>query len=160
VIGLGLVLAAVFVGTRWEGIWKWYRPPAANLPDATRIAEMRASVSAAGSRGRYETDLPEFVVPDRFVRPVWARFVGSEYVAKPPISPDEPLGVITVATRSGDVVRVTFFESGTDRLVFTLDGHDYFQTEPRDVAEYPLGGGNALVGVLRNASMFVREPEN
>src|SRR5207249_6956092 len=57
----------------------------------------------------YESDLPEFVVPEPFASRLWQRFNGSEYVADPPVSPDEPLGVITITTRSGEILRVTTY---------------------------------------------------
>jgi hypothetical protein len=150
-LGLVVVLAALFVVARWDRIQRWYRPPTVGLPDAAQIVELRAQVWASGSRGQFETGVPEFTVPPALVPRIWRRFDGAEYVADPPVSKDEPLGELVATTRQGEVVRVTFYEAGPSLLVFTRDRETFFQTEPRTEQGFPLGGGIALGGTLRQA---------
>jgi hypothetical protein len=150
-LGLMAVLAALFVAARWDRIRNWHRPLAAGLPPAAEIAEMRAQVWASGSRGQFETGVPEIVVPPNLVPRIWRRFDGARYVAHPPVSKAEPLGELVVTTRAGGAVRVTFYEAGPERLVFTRDGQTFFQTEPRTEDGLPLGGGLSLGGTLRHA---------
>jgi hypothetical protein len=150
-VGLGVALAALFVVSRWDRIQRWYRPPTADLPDVNEIVELRAQVWASGSRGQWETGVPETVVPPTLVPRIWLRFEGAEYLADPPVSKGEPLGELVATTRRGQVVRITFYEAGSDLLVFTRDGEVYFQSEPRNEAGFPLGGGISLAGTLRHA---------
>jgi hypothetical protein len=150
-IGLAAALAALFVAARWDRIRNWYRPPTAGLPDTSEIVELRAQVWASGSRGQWETGVPEIVVPPSLVPRIWRRIDGAEYVADPPVSKAEPLGELVATTRRGEVVRVTFYEAGSDLLVFTRDGESFFRSEPRNEAGFPLGGGLSLAGTLRHA---------
>ena len=158
-LGLAAVLGAAFLAARWERIRDWVRPPAAGLPDAADVVELRAQVRASGSRGHYETDVPEFVVPPAMAPRIWRRLDGAEHVPDPPVSKAEPLGELVATTRPGEVVRVTFFEAGPEKLVFTRDGRTFFQTEPRNDEGFPLGGGIALGGTLRHAWVVAQRRE-
>jgi hypothetical protein len=150
-IGLVTALAALFIVGRWDRIRNWYRPPTPRLPDVSEIVGLKAQVWASGSRGQWETGVPETVVPPTLVPRIWRRFEGAEYVTDPPVSKAEPLGELVATTRGGEEVRVTFYEAGPDLLVFTRDGKTFFQTEPRNEAGFPLGGGISLAGTLRHA---------
>jgi len=146
-----MALAALLVVARRDRIRNWYRPPTPSLPAASEIIELRGQVWAAGSRGQFETGVPEFVVPPGLVPRIWRRFDGAEYVADPHLSKDDPFGELVATTRRGEVVRVAFYEAGPDLLVFTRDGETFFQTEPRTEGGLPLGGGLSLAGTLRHA---------
>lgn len=145
-----LAVAAVLLALRWDRVWKLISPPTPGLPNTEEIVQMRAVVWASGSRGHYETGVPEFVVPLPYVERIWRRFDGAEYLRDPQVLKELPLGQIEVTTRSGEVVRVTFFESGMEKLVFTRNGVDFFQSEPRNDQGTHLGGGLSLAGTFRH----------
>jgi hypothetical protein len=137
---------------------KWAHPPRPGLPVAEDVVAMRGAMWAEGSHGYFETGVPEFTVPTAQVGRIWRRFDRAEYVRDPQVVKGQPLGELVVTTRSGVVVRVTFFASGLDHLVFTANGTDFFQTEPRGDLNDPLGGGLALAGTLRHLSFISASP--
>ena len=152
VVGVAVAAAAVLLVAEWPRVQNWYRPPAAGLPPADDIVEMRAAVWAAGSRGYFESDIPEFAVPDPTARRLWRRLDPHVPVTDPPAANQEPLGELAVTTHDGRVARVRFYETGTDDLLFTPDGKHFFRSEPRNAWGIRLGGGLLLAGTLRHAS--------
>jgi hypothetical protein len=159
-IGVAVASAVALVVVEWPRVRNWYRPPAAGLPAPGEIAEMRATVWAAGSRGHFESDVPEFVVPHEAAPRLWKRLEPAVPVADPPEAQQEPLGQLTVTTRDGRVTRVRFYETGTDELLFTPDGEHFFRSVPRNDLGFPLGGGFFLAGSLRQASVSADLPNH
>jgi hypothetical protein len=157
-IGLALFAAAALLLVEWPRIRTWYHPPRSDLPAPERIAQMRAAVWAAGSRGNLESDVPWIELPVSVARRIWRRFEPSEFVSRPPVNPDLPLGELVATTDDGHVTRLWFFEAGPDELVFTTDGERFFRSEPRDDLGGPLGGGLLLAGTLRHAAGLAEPP--
>ena len=149
--GLVLVATTALVLVEWPRIRDRYRPTHAALPAPDEIVGMRAAVWAAGSRGNLETDVPWFEVPDLVARRIWRRFEPNEHVSRPPVDPKAPLGELDATAADGRVIRVRFYESGSDDLIFTPDGKNFFRSEPRNDRGHPLGGGLSLAGTLRYA---------
>ena len=52
-IGVAVASAVALAVVEWPRVRNWYRPPVAGLPAPDEIAEMRATVWAAGSRGYF-----------------------------------------------------------------------------------------------------------
>jgi hypothetical protein len=147
-----LFVAAPLVVVAWPRVCDWYRPPHVDLPDPSELVEMKAVAWESGSRGYFETGVPEFDVPKAQIVRIWRRFEPNEYEPSPPIDRDLPLGKLTATTADGRVTRLRFYETGGSDLIFTTDGKHFFRSEPKDDYGYPLGGGIPLVGTLRQVS--------
>jgi hypothetical protein len=157
-VGLAVaVVAATLAVAEWPRIRVWYRPPRADLPPAGEIVELRASVWASGSRGQYETDVPEFTVPPDQIARIWRRLEPSRYDPSPPTDRNRPFGELVATMTDGSVTQVRFYETGGDELLFTADGEHFFRSEPRTDQGEPLGGAMLLAGTLRRLAIPVAE---
>jgi hypothetical protein len=148
VVGLlvaGLTVAVVS-STRFQ---KRYRPPAARLPDAEDVAEMRAGLEESRSLGFPRT--PEFVVPSEYVPVILRWLQPGDYVPDPPIFPHDELGQFQIRTKSRGDIRIRFYWAGKNPAVYTFDGTDYFWGNGKDESGEPVDGGIWLGKAVRAA---------
>ena len=157
-LGLVLVALAAVAVVEWPRIRDWYRRPAPDLPAAADIVHLEAAAWAAGSRGYFESDVPQFVVPAWAVPKLWRRFEPNAYVSNPPVDKNAPLGELVARTADGRETRLVFYETGGDDVIFTTDGTHFFRAEPRTDDGNPLGGGLLLAGTLRQLCISTGQP--
>jgi hypothetical protein len=159
-VGLAVAIMAALVLVEWPRIKIWRQPPHLELPAPEQVTQMRAVVWASGSRGQLETDVPWFDVPTSVARRIWRRFQPFEFVTRPPVDPDNPLGELVATTADGREIELRFYEAGSEDLVFTADGTHFYRAEPRNDLGTRLGGGLLLAGTLRHAAVGSGETAN
>jgi hypothetical protein len=126
-VGVAAAAAAALISAllfRSPAFQKWLNPPVAYLPDDADIQSMRATLyeSEFGSRA-----IPEFAVPPAHIPRILFWFRPSKYVAHPPIFLNhDVMGKLIVTTQQGKTTEITFYWSGQNPPVFTVDGEDFY----------------------------------
>jgi hypothetical protein len=151
VLGIGLLFAAgltvAVVRTPW--FQNWHNPPALALPADNEVAEVCASLR------KFQvafSAVPEFIVPAEHVPVIlsWLRpaeFRGERWN---PLAVDE-LGEVVIRTRDGREIRLEFYWTGKNGVMFTPDGKDQFFGRGIDHAGRYVDGGMCLRNAIEEA---------
>jgi hypothetical protein len=151
VLAIGILLAAgLTVGVvRTPRFQKWYSPPVLALPADNEVAEVRASLREF--QGAFPST-PGFVVPPEHVPIVLDWLRPGQYLWKRwnPLPGDE-LGEVVIRMIDGREIKLVFYWTGKNGVVFTPDGEDQFigcgiNSEGRDV-----DGGMCLRNAIEEA---------
>jgi hypothetical protein len=145
-----LVAFAVWVAiTRTSRYPFWYKPPVIALPNDDDVAELRASL-----RGHSDwAAVPEFTVPVGHVPRVLDILRPGDFCRDGSwLSPHCELGEVVIRTRAGEEMRLRFYWTGKNPVVFTADGaHQYFGNSRNPDGSW-MDGGIALYTCLKAAS--------
>jgi hypothetical protein len=151
VLGIGILLAAgLTVGVaRSARFQKWYSPPVLALPTDSEVAEVRASLREF--QGAFPAT-PEFVVPPEQVPIVLDWLRPGEHLRKRwnPLPGDE-LGEIVIRTIDGREIRLVFYWTGKNGVVFTLEGENQFIGRGINSKGRCIDGGMCLWNAIEEA---------
>ena len=112
------------------GIKEWIAPPVANIPDDNDIENMTASLIVPGIH-----DISEFPVSETDISSILFYLRSPKYIGQSNPFPQFFMGELKITSKKGQLVRVTFFESGANPPVFTTNGHSFFWGNDKDVAK-------------------------
>jgi hypothetical protein len=120
----------------------------ASIPAEDDIENVSVAVFEAGL---WREQIPEFVIPRKDFTQVLRWFSHSRLTRDPPIFPADPtgelkfpndrLGVVRIATKSGEKITIEVYWTGKNPLVFTLNGKDYYYGNESDPEGQPVGDG-------------------
>ena len=126
VLGVGVLFAVgvVVTFTHTRQFKKWKNPPVLVLPADEEVAEMRASLREFQGISRA---VPSFVVPAEHVPHILGWLRPGDYTPggwEP--RPEDEMGEIVIRTINGREMRLVFFWTGQNPVIFTPDGEDMF----------------------------------
>lgn len=134
------IVAVTIVVLAYVGVFAPRRAvPDAGIPDESDIESVTASLSKS-ELGFKET--PEFAVPPQDVPGILRWLRPSTYIHSPPLTASFIVGKVTIKTKQGATIRITFYSAGHNPPLFTANGADYFWGDgiPTDNG-FPVDGG-------------------
>jgi hypothetical protein len=167
---VAVLLITLFAGiaiTRTTRFQKWYQPPTFYLPADDEVAEIRASLKES------EVSWPgisEFKVPADHVPGILDQLRPAKYNSEPwelgRINVE--LGEIVIRTKSGEEIRLHFYDAGVNPVLFTSDGVDQFFGKVESYKlkngehEFDKGvpGGLKLSNLVRRATEAAKKQAN
>jgi hypothetical protein len=151
VLGIGILLAAglTVAVVRMPRFQKWYNPPVLVLPADNEVTEVRASLREF--QGLFPA-APEFTVPTEHVPVVlgWLR-PAEHFPDRWNAYPIDEMGSVVIRTRDGREMRLVFYWTGKNGVMFTPNGEDQFFGRGIDPKGRYVDGGMCLRYAIEEA---------
>ena len=151
-----LTLLGFLTGVGIFVVWPQFRAkrprPVAELPRASEIAEIRASLLKVDDIGLSAT--PEFVVPEKYFASILVLLqpAAHEPGGIPRTWRFDQLGEVIIRDRSAQVFRIKFYWAGHNPVLFAINDTDFFWGNiPGGNADF-FDGGISLCAAVRKAS--------